>query len=563
MYLSGSGPDSPVRKCAHELLPALIVLLAGCGADAGLNAPKAKSDAGSRQCYGANDCTPGHECNELGFCVPMKTTDGSISHSDGGLPPEVESKNKSEPPATGKRFVYVAVPTQDMVAKIDSETLQVHAVKVGTNPGVLQTVKGQDIAVVLNRGSATASLLRSKSDGSDEIITLKTVAGLNQLALAPGGTHGIAYFDLTLTTGNLPPKQTLQEITLLRLEAGKETAINLPVGFRPSSVLYTADGSRGYIVTEQGISVIELALVTKPTLVPTIPLLKDPLKEPKPAEVVITPDGKLALLRQPGVKGIRAVDLSTKAITDLPLGAEPTDLDLTAAGDLAVVVLRDSSEVALIDLPGDLQDPTRIKRLTISGYTVGQATLSADSKQAFLFSNATTQEAVLLADLQAGTVSVFTLKKGVRAVYGSPDGAMAIVLHNKVPGTASPAEGVEAMIDKSWGYSLLSLSASFVKLQLTDADPGQLAIAPDSASAWLLLADATRNVRSVEAIDLSSFLVDSLTLGSLPVSVGIVPTTQRVYVAQSHPLGRVTFIDMSSHQTRTVTGFELNSYVIE
>ena len=102
-----------------------------------------------------------------------------------------------------------------------------------------------------------------------------------------------------------------------------------------------------------------------------------------------------------------------------------------------------------------------------------------------------------------------------------------------------------------------------MKLQLSDADPGPSAFAPDSSSAYLLLNDVSQGVRQVDAVDLESFLVQGVTVGSPPVALGVVPATSRVFVAQSHPLGRVTFIEMASLALKTVTGFELNSYVIE
>ncbi len=541
-----------------------LLALAGCASDLAFKEPGAPSSdaAAYRQCYGANDCPPGSTCNELGSCVPLKaSSDAGVFPSEAGLPPEVE--NKSEPPATGKQYLYVAIPQQDTVAKIDSLTLKVRAIKVGSSPGALRTVPGQDVAVVLNRLSGSASILRSRSDGGDEILTLKTAPGLNRLAIAPDGKHAVAYFDVLAAGPSPAAKQSYQEVTLLRLTPGQELAVNLTVGFRPAEVQFDSGSRFAFVVTEQGISTIELATIQKPAIVPLVPLLKDPLKEPKPAEVVITPDGKLALLRQTGVKGIRAVELATKAILDLPLASDATDLDLTPDGKLALVVLREGAAVVLVDLPADLADPKGIDSLSTAGYTVGQAELADDGQHAFLFSNATNQEVVLVADLAARALTVFPLKKGVRAVRPAPGGSTAVILHNKVPGAASSQEGVEGLIDKSWAYSLLSLPQSFARLQITEADPGQLAFAPDGKAAYLLLSNPAAGLRAVDAIDLTSFLCDTVSVGSPPVSVGVVPATQRVFVAQDHPLGRVTFLDTGTLATKTVTGFELNSYVIE
>ena len=47
------------------------------------------------------------------------------------------------------------------------------------------------------------------------------------------------------------------------------------------------------------------------------------------------------------------------------------------------------------------------------------------------------------------------------------------------------------------------------------------------------------------------------------MAVGVTAGNTSVYVAQSHPLGRVSFIDPGQRKTRTLTGFALNSQVIE
>ena len=36
-----------------------------------------------------------------------------------------------------------------------------------------------------------------------------------------------------------------------------------------------------------------------------------------------------------------------------------------------------------------------------------------------------------------------------------------------------------------------------------------------------------------------------------------------MFVNQRHPLGRVTFLDLETQATHTVTGFELNSHVVD
>ena len=50
----------------------------------------------------------------------------------------------------------------------------------------------------------------------------------------------------------------------------------------------------------------------------------------------------------------------------------------------------------------------------------------------------------------------------------------ALVLHNKVPGDPLPTDDFQTQLDKRYGFSLVDLESLFVKLQITEADPGTL-----------------------------------------------------------------------------------------
>jgi hypothetical protein len=64
-------------------------------------------------------------------------------------------------------------------------------------------------------------------------------------------------------------------------------------------------------------------------------------------------------------------------------------------------------------------------------------------------------------------------------------------------------------------------------------------------------------------VDLVSFQVQSVALGSPPRALGHIAAAGAVYVTQSHAAGRITFVDTSTRKTRTVTGFELNAYITQ
>jgi DNA-binding beta-propeller fold protein YncE len=542
---------------------AVALLISGCASDANFGAGAFRPDLGfvAPRCFGANDCAPGEVCNEFGVCVAQPPATGGATDA-GTPPPPPEVVSRREPPASGKRYVYVAISDEDTVARIDSIGLGVSTISVGGDPGALRTVPGADVAVVLNRASATATVIRSRADGGDDLAVLPTAANLNQLSLSPDGHYGIAWFDERLTGGSLAPQRDFQDATLLVLDPAGDRAVDLSIGFRPSEVQFARDGSTAFVITDDGVSIVRFAAVTAPEIVPTVAIRRDP-SEAQPAQVQVTGDGALALARLPGLEGVRVVDLASGVLSDVPLGSTPSDLALSPDGAVAVIALRDAGQVALARLPGDLADPSRIALLPTSGYTAGQAVIAPDGAHAFVFTNAVAEKAVLVVDLPAGTLAPRLLQKGVRAVLPAPDGHAAIIVHNRVQSGPPPSDAVEQYIDSHEAYSLLDLQSGYLKLQLVDAAPGDVAFAPDSGSAYLLQSDPGAGVRALDAIDLHGFVVNGVVLGSPPVAVGVVPSTSQVYVAQDHPLGRMTFVDTATFHTRTLTGYGLNSQIIE
>ncbi|MBW2278404.1 MAG: hypothetical protein JRF63_12995, partial [Deltaproteobacteria bacterium] len=69
------------------------------------------------------------------------------------------------------------------------------------------------------------------------------------------------------------------------------------------------------------------------------------------------------------------------------------------------------------------------------------------------------------------------------------------------------------------------------------------------------------DIKRTEIIDLSTFLVDSLELGSPPTAAGYATNTDKVFLAQEHPAGRITFVGVHDDSVKTVTGYALNDEI--
>jgi hypothetical protein len=248
----------------------LLLALVGCAADGSLDGaygiPDAgtsgASDAGFVGCLSSNECAPGYYCNDFGRCEKQATGSG-----DGGMPmPPPEKEYDFAPPTSSQRFVYVAMTAQDELARIDGSTLGVKSTKVGKSPKVVATIPGTDGAVVLDSYNGTATVVRPVGD-SDTTRVLATLQRLNRLDIDPSGRYAVIWFDLAkaIQEGNIFTVGSFQDVTVVRLAAGNEKAVNLTVGFRPREVQFDATGNRAYVITQDGVSVIDLGYATDHT----------------------------------------------------------------------------------------------------------------------------------------------------------------------------------------------------------------------------------------------------------------------------------------------------------
>lgn len=490
-------------------------------------------------------------------------------------PPETEYDLSA--PVSSNRFVWVAMTEKDAVAKIDGDTLEVVSIQVGESPEELVTLPGTDAAVVLDHINGVAAVIRP-AVGSQIVELEPTLPNLNHLAAAPSGTRAVAFFDLVKAiadAGSLDAVEevgSFQDVTVIGLGAGGTSTVDLTVGFRPRKVVFDQVGSRAYVVTDDGISVIDLAQVFEqgPAIVPPIPLTDDPFEDASGFEVEVVAAGDLAVVRQPGQPWLRVVRLTGIAAGtgwELDLPSVPSDMELSPDGARAYLVLRETQQLAVVDVPGDLLDPAGIELIDLPGTALGSLSLTADGRRGVLYTNASLDERLTVIELdQPGYPrATFPLQKSVRAVGISPGGDKLIVLHARAPGDPGTATTFEEFIDRSFGYSVVDAATGFAKLQITLVDPGTFVFAGSHPRAYVVLdgGDAEGALAAVQEVELDTGVVRWIFLGSPPDTVGVLPDTGKVFISQRHPLGRVTFVDVATGQARTLTGFDLNSQIID
>ena len=478
------------------------------------------------------------------------------SQSKPDLPPEQEQvEDYGAPEGTGS-YVYIPATADDQVVRISGTSLQVKLIDVGSQPKVLAIVPGQDAAVVLNTGSDDVSIIRS-SEAADDVVFVPVLPHCNRLAVAPDGKHALAWYDIARQkTGDLPG--SLQAVSVIRLTDGAEAGLTISTGYQVQSVQFTADGQKALVVTEDGLSVLNLAALQDGDIAVPVPLGPN-LAANIEREVQTTTDGQWAVVRDGNAAELRLVHIATGTQARTLLPSPPTDLDLVPGKNQAVAVLRESEQVALVDLPAAATDGVVDAVFTsTAGLTAGLARLTDDGKTALLYTSVTGIEQVGVLDLATGTVTQAAVRKVVDNVVLLAGSRKALLIHRPAqgPGYSDPAE---KLVDDAHGYTVLDLDTGFAKLVLTPVKPGEIAgsgtAGDNTGKAWLLLPQVGNY--AVQSLGLKGLLTKDYGLGSEPKHIRWLPSAGVMAVVQQHPSGRVTFLNTETGAAKTVTGFQL------
>jgi len=564
--------------CIHGKLrwaPLVCALAAGgCGSDEASGDLAYQSGRGGADNLNADPSGDGDGAGDFG---------SAMSPADAGSPPEVEEAIEFEPPQASERFVFAANPDAGTVAVINAETLHIQTLETGERPTYLRTLAGTDDAIVLNVGSDDATVIRMEQDAA-ALSHLPVTEGANSIAVAPDGKHAVVFFEAARAPNSIG-FMDFQTVTVLKLAQDDDQSTNVTVGYKPRAVFFREDSARAYVVTDDGVSILDLADIDASG--PRIADNKvfaggDP--EDENTDVSITPDGRYALARLVGDSLLRLLDLesgqtrmldladafmASEADADAGMGdagdVEVTDLDMAPDGSYAVAVLRNQSAVMRVALPGGFDDDTGIDTHVLTGELIGLVEPVPESSLVLAYTTASDQiERLTVLDLDTGDARALDVHKAIKAVSMAPDGNTAVIVHKKLDGDPlAPGLSHDERTDRSHGYTVLHPQTGFGRLTTTSVAPGAFTVVVEAQSLFLLLRSDATGVREVHRVDLVTFTSPTppIVLDSPPIAVGAVSTQQRVFVSQDHPEGRMTFIDWTTSESLTVTGYELNAKV--
>lgn len=507
------------------LRTSLILLLAGCGADYDLGAKSANDDTAD---YG-----------------PDADADADAdADTDADGPSEDEDDFLALAPAATDAYVFVANPTRDTVTRISVPSLAVLTTEVGSAPSVVQTTADYTRAVTLNEGDDTVSIL----DAATLAVTNVDIRpNFNRLSLSDDGAWVMAWYDPDLdASSDDGGVQSFNEVSFVRLDDASHTP--MAVGFNPRGVKWSQDGTKALVVSDGSLALVDL---TSEVLVPRlIEIAEDPVDAPVAEEVELAPNGSYAYVRQFGADTLVVVDLEDFAVDRVPVGQNPTDLDLSPDGRSLAVVARGAQELWVLDPTNPFGDPTVLP--FASGY--GSVLYTGDGSEAILYTNASALASFAVWDTAAGTITEKSLVKPVRSIGASPTGGSLLVFHTETDAadadTDSPFYG-------EWALTLIDLGDFRQNPMLLPDEPSAYATSDDGRWGYFVM-DGNNYL---EVLDFQTLLYTEIGLKSPPVHLGVLPGGNTAWVSQDHTLGRLSFYEPSTDSLDTITGFELNSEI--
>jgi DNA-binding beta-propeller fold protein YncE len=483
----------------------------------------------------------------------------SSSAGNGGMPvvpPETEIEASFLAPVVTGKYVFSANPQSGRVAVIDADSYAVRLFNAGFGPKYLAAIPGGKGAIVINELSHDATLFRLVGDDvSIDGEALPVHEGANAWAMSEDGRFAIAW---TQTPNDAKPDPTSgsQTITVLGLDSAKSQ--RLTVGFRPTQVVIDEAGEHAFVVNSDGVSVVELS--DAPIVSFLARVSEDPLEEADARDVSIPRDGKFALVRLDGSSQLRVVDLAREdGLSLFDMGAPVSDLDLSSDGKLALATLPGVAQVALIPVP-PTGDAASFERIAIPGEVTSSVSLSGASELALLYQNAkeANNSHLTILDLRPEmnrALRTLDVKGPVSAAFAAPGAGAAIVFQRPIAGSSKAGlfSGVPTLQKRS------------PKIVGTDAAPSALSFDESGAFALVTVGSEKTKTQGVYRVRLDTMQEDYLQLASPPSpgATGIVEEVGRGFVAQQHPEGRITFIDLETARAHTITGFELAARILQ
>ena len=442
---------------------------------------------------------------------PGEADTDTDTDSDADTDPETEDDFLALAPSETDVYVFVANPARNTVTRIDVFSMDVRTVEVGADPRIVQVTPDYDYAAVFNRGDDSVTIVDSDTL---ETFNVPVRDNYNAMEMSGDGAWVGLYHSQAAERPDDPEPggiQSFNEVSFVSIPDGVHHP--MAVSFNPRDIQYSDAGTLAVVVADEALWLVDL---TQETLIPRRIPVGDELDPPKAEEVVLSLSGQYAYVRQFGSNDLLLVDLGTGGTQRLPVGENPTDLDLSPDGIDAVVVSRTSGEVWVYKA-GQPELPPKVLTLP-SELLAGSVLFDPSGEQAILYTTSTSTSTYAIWDTQTDALALHDLVKPIGNLAVTPNGESLLVLH---PQEDTPDTEPTDPFYGSWAMSLISLDPTNYRenpIKLP-AEPIGFSNAGDGRHGYFIMDQTPALVE----IDYLTLLYSQIDLRSAPVYVGVLP----------------------------------------
>lgn len=460
--------------------------------------------------------------------------------------------------------LYVLSQQWGIVTKIDMSTLGMTTYNVGAGANMIlpyapmvnillsgsNNIMPQSGGVaVLNPSEDTVYLIGS-------VVVKKTIAdNLNDMVISPDGTHAVVYHNY------IPGEESsfngilvFNTYSVVNLTTTTDDTTTLSIGGgAPQQVVFTPSGDKFIVISNNRCFVVPTA---SPFNSHYIELWPDPSVTVVPDQVVITPQGDIALIRSFAQNAVYAVNLLVPSIMNVFTENQPSGMSIYPDGNIGLIVDQGSDSASILsfdhslmtiaEVPVSLTTPVSAAATSFS-CTGGMCTVSDTTYSALFYAPSNSSESITYLRIKNDITSTTVyggLIAPVQSIQFEPDQpSTAIILHSasNLPNAAYPV-------------SIIDVDTQDVNPFYVKEAPSSVLFTSNLAGDDLLLM-TLNSQNELVYYDLTTGVSGFLMLPSMPDTMGISGNT--VYISHDQPLGFITLLDINSFTTKFVSGFDV------
>ncbi|MGC8901510.1 MAG: hypothetical protein ACP5JP_09070 [bacterium] len=443
--------------------------------------------------------------------------------------------------------LYVLSEQWGIVTRIDMTTFSLTTYNVGNGADMILGA-GNNV-VVLNPVQNAIYVI------GNNFVKKSIDINLNDMIISPDNTHAVVYHNY------IPGEEAefngilvFNTFSVVNLTTTTDDTISLSIGGgAPQQVVFTPSGDRFVVISRNRCFIVN---TSNPSNNNYIELWPNPSRVIIPDQVVITPQGDIALIRTQQENAVYIINLLQSSIMNVFSENQPTQIALYQDGNKGLIVDAGSNSVSVLTFS---HNPVAVSEQTVGLLTPASAVATSFSCTGACSLSTATYSALFYSPSSSSTnISYLRIKNDVisTTVFGDLIAPVQFIMFAPdEPEKALILHGASYLSNAAYPMSVVNVDNQEVNYFYVKTVPSSLIFAKNQAGDELVFMTLTSQNELVY-YDLSSGTTNYIKLPPLPDALGVSGNT--LFVSHDQPLGFISLLDINSFRLRFISGF--NAY---